>query len=104
MAKELGLKPRILIKNIPSKNQQWKAPVKYWIRDLYEKRIFGKAAVANPIVEGTSSGNRQSPRSRKQHSQQGVPKSFEEERWGRILVKPPEWIADDYLDEDEYCG
>jgi len=37
-AKELGLNPRKLTKNIPSKSQQWKAPVKYWIRDLYEKQ------------------------------------------------------------------
>jgi hypothetical protein len=39
LAKELGLKPRTLIKNIPSKSQQWKAPVKLWIRDLYEKKM-----------------------------------------------------------------
>ena len=38
MAKELGFKPRHLMKNIPSKDQQWKAPVKYWIRDLYAKK------------------------------------------------------------------
>jgi hypothetical protein len=38
MAKELGLNPRSLIKNIPSKSQPWKAPVHVWIRDLYEKR------------------------------------------------------------------
>lgn len=38
MAKELGLSPRSLMKNIPSKDQQWKASVKNWIRDLYEKR------------------------------------------------------------------
>jgi hypothetical protein len=37
-AKELGLNPRKLIKNIPSKSQQWKAPVKSWIRELYEKQ------------------------------------------------------------------
>ena len=37
-AKELGMNPRKLIKNIPSKSQQWKAPVKYWIRELYEKQ------------------------------------------------------------------
>ncbi len=43
-AKELGLKPRSLIKNIPSKSQQWKAPVKYWIRDLYEKQQIKIAA------------------------------------------------------------
>lgn len=41
MAKELGMKPKSLMKNIPSANQQWKAPVKIWIRDLYENK-FGK--------------------------------------------------------------
>jgi hypothetical protein len=38
MAQELGLSPRALIKNIPGSNQQWKAPVKDWIRELYTKR------------------------------------------------------------------
>lgn len=38
MAKEMGLNPRSLIKNIPSKSQQWKAPVHIWIREMYEKR------------------------------------------------------------------
>ena len=38
MAKELGLNPRSLIKNIPSKTQQWKLPVKDWIREMYQKR------------------------------------------------------------------
>lgn len=38
MAKEMGLNPRSLIKNIPSKSQQWKAPVHVWIREMYEKR------------------------------------------------------------------
>jgi hypothetical protein len=37
MAKELGLNPRKLPSHIPSKSQQWKAPVHVWIRDLYEK-------------------------------------------------------------------
>ncbi|GAA0591950.1 hypothetical protein GCM10009001_05120 [Virgibacillus siamensis] len=41
MAKELGMKPKSLLKNIPSQNQQWKAPVKVWVRDLYEKK-FGR--------------------------------------------------------------
>ncbi|MFD1362358.1 hypothetical protein [Lentibacillus salinarum] len=41
MAKELGLKPKSLIKNIPSPSQPWKAPVKIWVRDLYEKK-FGQ--------------------------------------------------------------
>jgi len=38
MAKELGIKPRSLLKNIPSKAEPWKAPVAEWVRDLYEKR------------------------------------------------------------------
>jgi len=41
MAKELGFRPRNLLKNIPSKSQSWKAPVREWIRDLYAKR-FGR--------------------------------------------------------------
>lgn len=39
MAKELGMKPRSLIKNIPSRSQRWKAPVREWIRELYAKRF-----------------------------------------------------------------
>ena len=38
LAKKLGLNPRSLIKNIPSKNQQWKAPVKDWLREIEAKR------------------------------------------------------------------
>ena len=38
MAKEMGLNPKSLIKNIPNKNEMWKAPVKVWIRDMYEER------------------------------------------------------------------
>ncbi len=38
MAKEMGLNPRSLIKNIPNQTQQWKAPVHVWIREMYQKR------------------------------------------------------------------
>jgi len=38
MAKEMGLNPRSLIKNIPSKSEPWKSPVKDWIREIYGKR------------------------------------------------------------------
>jgi len=37
-AKRLGLNPRSLIKNLPSKSQQWKAPVGVWLREIEEKR------------------------------------------------------------------
>jgi hypothetical protein len=38
MAKELGFKPRSLLKNQPSPQQPWKAPVAEWVRELYAKR------------------------------------------------------------------
>lgn len=38
MAKEMGLNPKSLIKNIPNKSEMWKAPVKDWIHDMYDKR------------------------------------------------------------------
>ena len=47
MAKELGIKPRSLIKNIPAKSQPWKAPVSEWLRDLHAKR-FGEAHGPDP--------------------------------------------------------
>ncbi len=43
MARELGLNPRSLIKNVPSPTQQWKAPVEDWVRDIYEKRYGARA-------------------------------------------------------------
>jgi len=38
MAREMGLNPRSLIKNIPNKSEQWKAPVSDWIKEMYEER------------------------------------------------------------------
>jgi hypothetical protein len=38
LAKKLGLNPKSLIKNIPSKSQQWKAPIKIWLREIEAKR------------------------------------------------------------------
>lgn len=38
MAKELGMSPRSLMKNVPSKSQRWKAPVHVWVRELYAAR------------------------------------------------------------------
>lgn len=38
MAREMGLNPKSLIKNIPNKKEMWKAPVKDWIHDMYEDR------------------------------------------------------------------
>jgi hypothetical protein len=38
MAKELGFKPRSLLRNVPAPQQPWKAPVAEWVRELYAKR------------------------------------------------------------------
>lgn len=37
-AKEMGLNPLSLIKNIPSPKQQWKRPVGDWLDNMYEER------------------------------------------------------------------
>ncbi len=59
MAKEMGLNPRSLIKNIPSKTEPWKLPVKDWIREMYQKRqeksARKKARKGQAAVEGESS-------------------------------------------------
>ncbi|MHB1253559.1 MAG: hypothetical protein ACYCZ1_05265 [Candidatus Humimicrobiaceae bacterium] len=53
MAKELGLNPKSLIKNIPNKSQSWKKPVYLWIREMYQernddnKKISGKNSKRN---------------------------------------------------------
>lgn len=38
IAKELGLNPKSLMKNIPTKSEQWKAPISVWIREIQEGR------------------------------------------------------------------
>ena len=38
IAKDLGLNPRSLIKNIPSRSEPWKAPVEDWVRAIAAKR------------------------------------------------------------------
>ncbi len=39
MAKELGLSPKSLLKNIPNPKEQWKLSVREWIEEMYEKRF-----------------------------------------------------------------
>ncbi|MEO8427064.1 MAG: hypothetical protein ABI651_08130 [Verrucomicrobiota bacterium] len=46
MAKALGMSPKTLMKNDPSPAQRWKLPVKFWIRELYEKRFGAKTELA----------------------------------------------------------
>lgn len=37
IAKQLGINPKSLIKNIPNKSEPWKAPVKDWLHELDDK-------------------------------------------------------------------
>jgi len=38
IAREMGLNPKSLIKNIPGKDQQWKEPVRQWLWSIWEDR------------------------------------------------------------------
>jgi hypothetical protein len=55
MAKRLGFRPDALIRAIPNPKQEWKLPVKQWVRMLYGERfgvILGeKPTVAAPADE-----------------------------------------------------
>ena len=59
----MGLNPRSLIKNIPSRSEPWKLPVKDWIHDIYEERkekaVMKKArkeqAAAHPVTDSQQS-------------------------------------------------
>jgi len=42
IAKELGLNPASLMKNIPNKSERWKVPVKVWIREIQQDREMKK--------------------------------------------------------------
>jgi len=37
-AKRLGINPKSLMKNVPNKSEQWKAPVSDWLREIEAKR------------------------------------------------------------------
>ena len=53
MARQMGLNPRSLIKNRPSRSEPWKGPVEDWIRDMYAKRHQRKSAKGSGHQEGT---------------------------------------------------
>lgn len=60
MAKEMGLNPRSLIKNIPNKNEMWKVPVEDWIYDMYDKRQRKSQQKAKRRAEQQNKGNKNS--------------------------------------------
>jgi hypothetical protein len=52
MAKELGIGPSSLIKNIPSPSQRWKMSVKEWVRNLYSKKFGHRRSHAKATKTG----------------------------------------------------
>jgi len=61
MAKELGLQPKSLIKNIPGASEQWKAPVNEWVRSIYQKKIGSRKPKAASSVVPRDPGPRPDP-------------------------------------------
>ncbi|MBO9610821.1 MAG: hypothetical protein J7639_33025 [Paenibacillaceae bacterium] len=61
MAKELGMTPKGLIKNIPAKSQLWKEPVNEWVRSLYAKRFGDRLPAAAASQAGTKPAKQPSP-------------------------------------------
>jgi hypothetical protein len=63
-AREMGLNPQSLIKNIPNHSERWKAPVGEWIRAMYEKRygrpVGGRTVPPRPPDAGPRDAGRPS--------------------------------------------
>ena len=61
MAKELGINPRTILKNMPNEAEKWKAPVDQWIEDMYEKEKTKAAKKAKnrerELKEASKKGN-----------------------------------------------
>lgn len=56
MARELGMSPRGLIKNIPEQSEPWKAPVENWVRELYRKRFGNRPRQPLASASGDPTG------------------------------------------------
>ena len=43
MARSMGMNSKKLVKNVPSPETAWKAPVEQWVREMYAKlaQVFG---------------------------------------------------------------
>lgn len=104
MAKELGLNPRSLIKNIPTKAQAWKAPVHVWIREMYEKRRM-KTARKQPVAskrreDAKPPANSIPPATEQCHSD-GTPRDQEEYLGGQALTLVSGQCPDHEAGDDE---
>jgi hypothetical protein len=89
MAKELGFRPRSLMKNIPSKDQQWKAPVKDWIRDLYEKRQRKINERKSAKMKKDSPPGDARTQAKTENKSEADRVSLEKREWDRLLESIP---------------
>lgn len=111
-AKALGFTPKGLMKNIPSPQQQWKKPVKVWIRELYDKKFGARKRPARKGGEPPTAAPPKKPSSVPPRA----PDEFEEElRWqdqeedeewpepvdNGLPVIPPEHLAHYYYSDDK---
>lgn len=106
MAKELGLNPRSLIKNIPRKAEPWKKPVHVWIREIYEKRGLQADSRAIATTEGRQKSARGRPVSQCRPHGGGTPRTT-----GGRVVNPGRITSEPYSDGDglgedpfSFCG
>lgn len=91
MAREMGLNPLKLVKNIPSPSEQWKAPVGVWLREIYAKRHgrrpssgpSGRSRSLPPIIEAP------------EESAEWLPATFEED-----FVAEPERTWEEEIAEE----
>ncbi len=89
-AREMGLNPLSLIKNIPSRSESWKAPVGAWIRDMYEKRYCRPVGGPRPggVDAGLFAARRGAP-----DSAEIDETSFRMQRRHREFRRAAEWVA-----------
>jgi hypothetical protein len=93
MAKELGIGPLALIKNVPSPSQSWKAPVEDWVRELHAKR-FGNRRSQQPSAPGSPSASTVS-------DAQETPPTPDSSRINEIEVAREALLAQSWDDDDE---
>jgi hypothetical protein len=79
MAKELGLAPKSLVKNIPNRSEPWKAPVEDWVVRLHQKK-FGNRRASLPPATTTPSPFPTPP----------PPASPAPAPWSQIATPPPD--------------
>lgn len=109
MAKELGLNPRSLIKNIPNKAEPWKAPVHVWIREMYDKRQAKAAQKRDRKAKEQKEGQEELPANNviaiEMDQPNGiVPRNHHVRSVDQEPIPFPGNVIDDDLDNEQFPG